>query len=145
MTITPYINLAGDAEEALNFYKDIFGGAVDIMRWGEMPPDPHMPISDEWKEKIMHATLTIKDDLKLYISDSFTEKKIFNSNIVLHIEFETEERLREVYKILSEEGEVNMPLDKTFWGSIYGDLKDKFGTSWGLHYTLDEPGLMTEK
>lgn len=139
MTITPYINLSGNAEEALNFYKGIFGGTADIMRWGEMPPDPHMPVTEEWRDKIMHATLNIKDDLRLFLSDSITdsEEKI-NTNIFIHVEFDTEEELRKTYETLTAEGTVNMPLDKMFWGAIYGDLIDKYGTGWGLHFTPEE-------
>lgn len=136
MTITPYINLSGNAEEVLNFYQDIFGGTVEIMRWGEMPPDPHMPVTEEWKDKIMHATLNIKDGIRLFLSDSITDptEKI-NTNIFIHIEFDSEDELRKTYTALSVEGTVNMPLEKQFWGAIYGDLIDKYGTGWGLHYT----------
>ena len=46
MKLIPYINLAGNAEEAMNFYKDVFGGKIEINRWNEMPPNPKMPVSE---------------------------------------------------------------------------------------------------
>jgi PhnB protein len=136
MTITPYLNLTGNAEEALNFYKDIFGGTTEIMRWSEMPSDENMPLSDDWKNKIMHCSLNINKDLSIYLSDSWVEKPPAQNTVFLHVVCDSEEQLRKIYSKLSEGGKVNMPLDNTFWGSIYGDLVDKFGTGWGLEFQL---------
>ncbi|MDC7235344.1 MAG: VOC family protein [Spirochaetales bacterium] len=138
MTITPYINLSGDAEDALEFYNKIFGGTTEIMRWSEMPPDPAMPLEEGWKNKIMHAALTINENLKIYLSDSFTQREAVHNSVVLHVVFDSEDTLRDAFAALSEGGTVNMPVESTFWGSVYGDVVDKYGTAWGLEYTLPE-------
>lgn len=134
MTMTPYLNLPGNAEEALNFYKTIFGGTTEIIRWSEMPPNPKMPIDDGWRDKIMHSSLSIKDGLQIYLSDSWIDKEPSNNSVFLHLVFDSEDELKKVYDVLVVGGSVNMPVEKTFWGSIYGDLVDKFGTGWGLEY-----------
>ena len=139
MRLIPYINLTGNAEEAMNFYRDIFGGKTEIMRWSEMPPNPKMPVSDEWKNKVMHGSLTIRENVMIYLSDSWVdEEKPINNNIVIHVEFDSEDELRKAFDALSAGGEVNMPVDRMFWGAVYGDLVDKFGTRWGLDYQLPE-------
>jgi len=138
MTITPYINLTGNAEEAMNFYKSIFGGTTEIMRWSEMPPNPKMPLDEEWQNKIMHCSLAIKENVNIYLSDSLTDGKPVNNTVFLHVVFDSESELRKAYAALTEGGSINMPLDKTFWGSIYGDLVDKYGTGWGLEYPTQE-------
>lgn len=141
MNITPYINLTGNAEEALNFYKGIFGGTTAIQRWSEMPPNPKMPVSDEWQSKIMHSSLTISENLEIYLSDSWTDTETpVNNSVFLHVEFDSEDDLRNAFDALSAGGTVNMPVDKTFWGAVYGDLIDKFGIGWGLHFQLPEQG-----
>lgn len=141
MNIIPYINLSGTAEEALNFYKGIFGGEIEISRWSEMPPNPKMPVSDEWKEKVMHGALTIRDGVSVYAADSITENEDkYSSNVFLHINFDSEDDLRKAFDALSAGGTVNMPVDKTFWGAVYGDLIDKFGIGWSLHFQLPEQG-----
>ena len=137
MRIIPYINLPGNAEEAMSFYKEIFGGKTEIMRWGEMPPDPKMPVRDDWQNKIMHGSLSIREDVTIYLADSWVEET-YNNNVFLHVEFDSEEELRRAYAALSAGGTVNMPVDRTFWGAVYGDLIDKFGIGWGLHYQLPE-------
>ena len=139
MRLIPYINLTGNAEEAMNFYRDIFGGKTEIMRWSEMPPNPKMPVSDAWKNKVMHGSLDIREDVTIYLSDSWEEKKPnFDNNVFIHVEFDSEDELRKAFDALSAGGKVNMPVDKMFWGAVYGDLIDKFGISWGLDYQLPE-------
>lgn len=136
MNITPYINFNGNAEEALNFYKQVFGGESEINRWSEAPSDVEMPLPQGWQEKIMHASFTIGEGVVLYISDSFMEAgRIGSTTITLHVEFDSEEKLRDVYDALAKEGSVNMPLDETFWGSLYANVVDKYGTAWGLEFS----------
>jgi PhnB protein len=139
MTVTPYINLAGNAEEAMNFYKGIFGGETDVLRWSEMPPNPKMPVDDAWKNKIMHASLITDDNMTIYLADSLTDAETpVNNSVFLHVEFDSEDDLRKAFDALSADGKVNMPVDRMFWGAIYGDLIDKFGIGWGLHYQIPE-------
>ncbi len=139
MRIIPYINLSGNAEEAMNFYKEVFGGKAEIQRWSEMPPNPEMPVSEDWQNKVMHGSLTIRDDVTIYLSDSWVEAEAtYNNNVFLHVEFDSEEELRKAYEALAADGKVNMPLDTTFWGAVYGDVIDKFGIGWGLQYQLPE-------
>lgn len=137
MKLIPYINLTGNAEEALNFYKDVFGGAVEIMRWKDMPPDPKMPVDEAWHEKVMHGSLTISEDLMVYAADSLQDGEgTVGNNVFIHVEFDSEDELRKAYEVLAVGGKVNMPVDQMFWGAIYGDLVDKFGVGWGFHYQL---------
>jgi PhnB protein len=98
-----------------------------------------MPVSDAWKNKVMHGSLTIRDGVTIYLSDSWFDEEVPTNNIVfLHVEFDSEDELRKAFDTLSAGGKVNMPVDKTFWGAVYGDLVDKFGIGWGLHYQLPE-------
>ena len=137
MKLIPYLNLPGNAQKALSFYQGIFGGKTEIMRWGEMPPDPRLPVSEAWQDKVMHGSLSIRENVTIYLSDSWMDQEApINNNVWLHVEFDSEDELRKVFDALSEGGRVNMPVDKTFWGSVYGDVVDKYGTGWGLEYPL---------
>jgi PhnB protein len=140
MHIIPYLNLSGTAEEALSFYQAIFGGSIEITRWSDMPPNPHMPVSDDWQSKVMHGALTISDTMTVYAADSVMEdqKDTYANNVFLHLEFDSEDELRGVWDQLSAGGTVNMPVDRMFWGAVYGDLVDKYGIGWGLHHQLPE-------
>lgn len=139
MHIIPYLNLAGTAEEAMTFYQGVFGGTIEITRWSEMPPNPHMPVTDEWRSKVMHGALTIHDTMTVYAADSITDQEDERANnVFLHVEFDSEDELRTAFERLSAGGNVNMAVDEMFWGAVYGDLVDKYGIGWGLHYQPPE-------
>ena len=109
------------------------------MRWSEMPPNPKMPVSDDWQNKVMHGSLTIREDVMIYLADSWVEDEgTHKNNVFLHVQFDSEDELRKTYDALSAGGTVNMPVDRMFWGAVYGDLVDKFGIGWGLHYQPPE-------
>jgi len=57
-------------------------------------------------------------------------------NITIHVESDSEQRLRSVFDVLVQGGRVTMPVDTMFWGAVYGSLVDTFGTVWRLHYRL---------
>lgn len=70
-TINPYLNFAGNAEKAFNFYKSIFGGEFFMLqRFGDMPDADRMPPGV--KDKIMHVSLPIGNSI-LMASDSCEE------------------------------------------------------------------------
>ncbi|MBC2578877.1 VOC family protein [Clostridium sp. DJ247] len=129
--LIPYLIFEGNAEEALNFYNEVFGAEkVNIMRFG----DSQMPVDEEYKNKIMHARLEHKT-FNLYFSDTFQGEKVEKgANVSLTLEFETEEAIDKTYATLSEGGNVYMELQKTFWNAKYAKLTDKFGVTWDLNY-----------
>ena len=133
MKLHPYLNFAGSAEEALNFYKDALGGDVlTISRYGDSP----MPSDDDWKQKIIHARLQFGDDNIIMISDTMKGNSIStHGNIQLSIGLDDEEKTKQIFDKLAEDGKITMPLAKQFWGDLFGMLQDKFGISWMLNCT----------
>lgn len=137
MKTIPYLTLNGNAEEALQFYQGVFGGKTEMTRFREMPADPNMTVSEKWADKIMHGSLTTDHGLVVYFSDTFEGMSVTTGdNITIHVEFDSEEKLRSIFDPLSSGGTVTMPVDTVFWGAVYGSLIDRFGTSWGLEYEL---------
>jgi PhnB protein len=133
MKMNPYLHFEGNAEEALNFYKDVFGGEILMLsRYGDTPEKT----DEEWKHKIIHARLQFGDNL-IMISDGFKGYKIEGKgNIQLSIEMDSEEQLIEIFNKMSEGGKVTMPLANQFWGAHFGMLTDKFGVAWMFNYSL---------
>lgn len=128
--ITPYLYFEGNAEEALNFYKEVLGGEnLEVMRY-----ENSQEISEKYKNKIMHARLEFKT-FNLYFSDTHdAQKTTKGDNISLTLEFDTEEAIDKTYADLSDGGNVYMELQKTFWNAKYAKITDKFGVSWDLNY-----------
>ena len=131
----PYLLFEGNAEDVLNYYKNVFGGKIlMISRFGEAP----QKVDDDWKQKIMHARLEFDGNL-LMISDGFKGYTIDGKgNIQLSVEIEAVEKLTEVFNKMSEGGKVNMPLAKQFWGATFGMLEDKFGIRWMFSFNNNQ-------
>ncbi|MCW3093853.1 MAG: hypothetical protein JWP81_4922 [Ferruginibacter sp.] len=127
MKLTPYINFAGNAEEALNFYATAFNGTVQQLgRYGDSP----MECDEDWKQKIIHARLVFDDNM-IMISDAFKGMQVSTGgNVQLSMEIENVDSLEKVFNKMAEGGYITMALQDTFWGARFGMLKDKFGVSW---------------
>ena len=140
-SINPYINFNGNAEEAFNFYKSVFGGDFPMVgKFGDMPPQEGMPpISDEVKNRIMHMSLPISAETVLMGSDTMPgihDHQVGN-NISLSINTDSREEADRIFTGLSAGGKVSMPLADTFWGAYFGMWTDKFGINWMVNY--DDP------
>lgn len=132
MQINSYLTFNGDCREAMTFYKDCLGGELTFQTVGESPLSEKMP--ERMKKVILHATL-INDELILMASDMVSEKGLASGNAVsLMLNCSSEAEIKDVYKKLSKGGQKNHPLEITFWGALFGDLTDKYGNHWLLHY-----------
>jgi PhnB protein len=129
---TPYLMFDGNAKEALEYYREVFGGEIsNLQTYGEAdyptPPEAH--------DRVIHAQFR-KDDLFLMASDAFPGSPVVvGSNISLTLEFESDEEIQEIYEALSQKGTVHMELQDTFWGAKYAKVQDAYGVIWDLNYT----------
>ena len=131
LTVTPYLSFCGRCEEALEFYKKSLGATIDMMmRFSENPePDTHGCIPEGFGDKIMHVTFRIGDTL-IMASDGGQEQDAEFKGFSLSLQPDSEEKAKELFAALSEEGQVTMPLAKMFWTPCFGMVTDKFGVSW---------------
>ena len=131
-TINSYLTFNGNCREAMTFYKNCLGGKLTLQTIGESPLAKKMP--PKMKESIVHATLT-KGDLVLMASDMIGEKGLLKGNAVsLMLNCDTEKEIKKYYAKLSAGGHATHPLQISFWGALFGDLTDKFGNQWLLHF-----------
>jgi PhnB protein len=133
MKLYPYLIFAGNAQEALDFYKDALEGEIVMLtRFGESP----MPCDDDWKQKVMHARILFGSENLFMVSDAMKGNEVSTyGNIQLSIGFEDEEKTRNIFDRLATGGQVIMPLAKQFWGDFFGTCKDKFGIRWMFNCT----------
>lgn len=138
-SLNPYLNFNGNTEEVFNFYKSVFGGDfVSVMRFKDMPAEHKGPESEN--NKIMHIALPVGKGNMLMGSDvpAAYPKATPGSNFYISISAESEEEVRRLFNGLSEGGKVMMPLDKAFWGSLFGMFTDKFGINWMMSYDYNQ-------
>ena len=139
--LNPYLNFDGNAEEAFNFYKSVFGGEFKggINRMGDAPGTENL--SDEEKNRVMHIALPIAGGDMLMASDiipSMGHKLVKGNNNYISLFPESREEADRLFNGLSAGGNIEMPLDDMFWGAYYGSFKDKFGVHWMINYEKSE-------
>jgi PhnB protein len=127
MKLTPYLHFAGNAEEVLNFYKEVLGGEItSLNRYADSP----VPADEDYKQKIIHSRLVFGGNM-IMISDSFKGNPVStNGNIQLSIEMPDAAEMEKVFNKMAAGGKMVMPLAKQFWGATFGMLQDKYGVSW---------------
>jgi PhnB protein len=140
--VNPYLNFKGNCEEAFNFYKSVFGGEFPYVgRYKDMPPAEGSHATEIDGEKIMHMSLPISKETTIMGSDvggEWAQKTVFGDNMQLSVNADTEEEAHRIFNGLSAGGRVNMPLEKTFWGSLFGMFTDKFDINWMVNYDYNQ-------
>lgn len=130
--INSYLTFNGNCREAMNFYKDCLGGELTLQTIGQSPMADKLP--GEMKDYILHSTLT-HGTLILMGSDMVSEQGLVKGNAVsLMLNCSSEEEVKDYYQKLSAGGKATHPLEVSFWGALFGDLTDKYGNQWLLHY-----------
>ena len=137
-SINPYIHFNGNAEEAFTFYKSVFGGEfARIARFKDMPANPEYPMPEKEANKIMHVALPIGKTSVLMGSDTpeflgkHNEKETRSK---ISISAESKEEAEKIFNRLSQDGEVEMPIDEAPWGAYFGMLRDKYGFEWMVNF-----------
>ena len=136
--LNPYLNFAGNTEEAFNFYKSVFGGEFSsVFRFKDMPVEG-VSIPKEDENKIMHIGLPIGKDDVLMASDtleSLGQSLVQGNNTYLSIHPESKEEADRIFNALSAGGTIEMPIANQAWGDYYGSFMDKFGVQWMVNYS----------
>lgn len=131
-TISAYLNFNGNCREAMLFYQQCLGGELIWQTLGEFPNAEIMP--KQMQDCILHATLS-KSSLVLMGSDILNEDGLKKGNsILLMLNCESEEEMTDYYNKLSLGGIQTHPVARNIWGALLGNLTDKFGNQWLLHF-----------
>ena len=130
--LNPYINFNGNTKEAVEFYKNAFGGKLTMNTYGEggMSKDPAEA------DKIMHAMLVADNGITLMASDT-PQGWEYNpgTNVSISLSGENEPELQGYWDKLTEGGKIDQPLVLAPWGDKFGMFTDKFGIRWMVNIT----------
>jgi PhnB protein len=140
--INPHINFNGNAEEAFNFYRSVFGGEFkSIMRLKDIASD-EFPVAENEAHKILHIALPIGHNI-LMGNDVPTDMGPVNENenrSKISISAESREEADKLYNGLSAGGTVEMPIGDSPWGSYFAMFRDKFGIEWMVDFIPTDSG-----
>lgn len=138
--VQSYLFFGGRCEEALEFYRKALGAEIEMMMRHKESPDAHPPgmLSPGFEEKIMHASFRV-GETTLMASDGCGESSSGFNGFSLSFAVATEAEADRAFAALSEGGQVQMPLTKTFWSPRFGMLTDKFGIGWMINVIGQHP------
>ncbi len=137
MQINPYLFFNGDCEDAFKFYQRVLGGEIVAMiTHASTPAAEH--VAPELQNKIIHARLVV-DGRVLMGSDSPPEyfKPMAGCSVSVNVDEPAE--AERIFKELSENGSVQMPMEETFWAIRFGMLTDRFGIPWMINSERPQP------
>jgi len=125
--LNPYLSFRDNAREAMEFYKTVFGGKLEMQTFKEY----HASQDPSEDNKIMHAVLTADNGIVFMASDTPNSMEYrTGTNMSMSLSGDNETELRGYYEKLSAGGTIGMPLEKAPWGDTFGMVTDKFGVSW---------------
>ncbi len=135
MQLNPYLVFDGRCEEAFKFYEEVLGGRITaMMTYEDSPAAEH--VAPEWRKKIMHATLDV-DGLPLMASDPSPQYYQQPQGISVSLNLDKVADAERIFQALSENGQVMMPLEQTFWAARFGMVRDRFGIPWMINCEKD--------
>jgi PhnB protein len=124
--LNPYVTFPGNAREAMEFYKEVFGGTLTMSTFGEFGTD-----DPAVADKVMHALLETDRGLTLMASDPPPDSPpTSGTNIAVSLSGDDADELRGYWNRLSEGGTVTLPLEQQMWGDEFGMCTDRFGIPW---------------
>jgi PhnB protein len=135
-TINPYINFNGNAEEAFNFYKSVFGGEFkEIVRFKDIESS-EFPVPANEANKIMRIVLPIGGNTLIAndVPESLGPVSENENRSKIAITAKTKEEADKLFTGLSEGGKVEMPMAQSPWGTYFAMFRDKYGIEWTVEF-----------
>lgn len=135
--INPHINFNGNAEEAFNFYKSVFGGEfTTIMRFKDLAND-EFQVSEKEANKIMHIALPIGQNMLMGndVPEILGQVNENENRSKICINAASREEADKLFSGLSIGGQIEMPISDSPWGSYFGMFRDKYGIEWMVDFT----------
>jgi len=128
MHLNAYLFFTGQCKEAFEFYAKVLGGKIEMMMPHRgSPAEQH--VEEEWRDKILHARLTIGDNV-LMASDAPPGRQHKSGGFAVNVSLNDAKEGERIFRALEESGNVIMPYGETFWAVRYGMLTDRFGITW---------------
>lgn len=135
-TINPHINFNGNAEEAFNFYKSVFGGEfTQIVRFKDIST-PEYQIPEKEANKIMHIVLPIGKNTLMAndVPESMGRVNENENRSKIFVRAESREEADKLFNGLSAGGNMEAPIGDSPWGSYFGMFRDKYGIEWMVDF-----------
>jgi len=137
MKLLTYLNYGGNCEQAFRFYERHLGAQVTMMMThGEAPNAKD--VAPEWKNAILHARISI-GETELLGADVPPDRFQPMRSVYLSLIVSSTDEAERIYALLSDAGQIFMPMQETFFAVRFAMLRDRFGTSWMILHERPRP------
>jgi PhnB protein len=137
MQLYTYLNYGGNCAQAFRFYEQHLGGKISMMMThGQAPDQSQVPAG--WKDAVLHARMTI-GGAELLGADIPPDRFQPMRSAYLTLSVDSTPEAERIYALLSENGEIFMKMQETFFAHRFAMLRDRFGTSWMLLHERPRP------
>lgn len=137
MKLYTYLNFGGNCEEAFRFYEQHLGGKITMMMTHAQQPDAQN-VPPDWRNAILHARMNI-GETELMGADIPPDRFQPMRSAYLSLIVGSTEEAERIYAVLSEGGQIFMPMAETFFAFRFAMLRDRFGTSWMILHERPRP------
>jgi PhnB protein len=128
MKLITYVNFNGNCADAFLFYEENLGGKIlTSMTHGESAVGTNAPA--EWKNKILNSTMQLGETV-LMGADISSSQPMRSAYLTLMID--TKEETERIYNLLTDGGQIFMPLAEQFFAKAFAQCRDRFGVNWML-------------
>jgi PhnB protein len=130
--LTPYLNMEGNAREAIQFYEQAIGAEVlTIITYGDMPGMSNT-FTDDLKNLVAHAKLQVGETELMFSDDPGGSPIEKGKQVTICISTNDVEKSKRIFEALRQDGQVNMPFEETPFSPGFGDVTDKFGVTFQI-------------
>jgi PhnB protein len=132
VTINPYINFNGNAEEAFTFYKSVFGGDfTTVIRFKDIS-SAEFPVPEHEANKIMRIVLPIGAHMLIAndVPEGMAPVNENENRSKIAVTTDNKEEADKIFNGLSAGGTVEMPMGESPWGTYFSMFRDKYGIEW---------------
>jgi PhnB protein len=127
MKMNTYLNYGGNCGEAFRFYEKELGATINMLMTHGQSPVPGL--GPEMKDAVLHASITIAGTT-IMASDVPPDRFQPMRSAYLCLSVDSDAEAERIYALLSDSGQVFMPIQETFFATRFAQLRDRFGTSW---------------
>ena len=128
MKLHTYLNYGGNCAQAFRFYEKHLSGKITMMMThGQQPNARDVP--PDQKDAILYARMSI-GGTDLMGSDVPSERFQSMRSVYLSLSVQNIDEAERIFALLSDGGEIFMPMQETFFAFRFAMLRDRFGTSW---------------
>jgi len=138
VTINPYINFNGNAEEALTFYQSVFGGEFGTITRFKDIASAEFPVPEHEANKILRITLSIGNSVLIAndVPEMMGRVSENENRSKIAVSVDSKEEAERIVNGLSVGGTVEMPLAESPWGTTFAMFRDKYGIEWTVEYRV---------